>query len=369
MASNENPIPQGVRTATEWAWRTIIISAAVFGLLLILQKLLLLIIPVFVALLLTSLGNPAVNFLERKRLPRFLASLAVVISSAGLIFLLGYFVYQQITVNIGEFSAQVSTGLEKIRLWLSKGPLQLSDSQFSRLIHEAQTYVQAEPERYIEKVSEISQLLIEAVAAVFIGLFSFYFFLKDGRNIWQWLVTLLPSPSRNKMSQAGVAAWKTLAKYSQATLVVSMVNALGIMALAFIFNLPLIVPLGVIVFLTSFIPIIGILLAGSLSVIVALVAQGPLTALVMVVGVVVAHEIEVHLLQPLIMGRFVSLHPLGVILTVATGLLLAGIPGALVAVPLVAIINTVFKHLSDENQRLTLAALAKEKDSPVEGLA
>jgi predicted PurR-regulated permease PerM len=123
-------------------------------------------------------------------------------------------------------------------------------------------------------------------------------------------------------------------------------DAIGIMIAAAILNVPLVSAIGVIVFLGAFIPLVGAFLSGGVAVLVALVAQGPLVALLMLAGVVIVQQIEAHVLQPFLMGRFVSVHPLGVILAIATGAIVGGIVGALVAVPLAAALNAVVQHLA-----------------------
>ncbi|MGZ6826832.1 MAG: AI-2E family transporter, partial [Mycobacteriales bacterium] len=180
----------------------------------------------------------------------------------------------------------------------------------------------------------------------FIILFSTYFFLADGHLIWAWVVRIFPRAARSRADSSGRVAWNSLTQFVRATVLVAGTDAIGIMIAALILHVPLVSAIGVLVFLGAFVPLVGAFLSGTVAVLVALVAQGPFVALLMLGGVVIVQQIEAHVLQPFLMGRFVSVHPLGVILAIATGAIVAGIVGALVAVPLAAALNAVVQHLA-----------------------
>ncbi|MGZ8750933.1 MAG: AI-2E family transporter, partial [Pseudonocardia sp.] len=144
---------------------------------------------------------------------------------------------------------------------------------------------------------------------------------------------------------SGAVAWGQLTSYTRATILVALVDAVGITAVALVLRVPFALPIGVLVFLLSFIPIIGALLSGFVAVVLALVAHGPVTALLMLAGVLAVQQLESHILQPFLLGRAVKVHPLAVILAIAVGIVLAGIVGALIAVPLAAVANAVAGHL------------------------
>jgi putative heme transporter len=183
------------------------------------------------------------------------------------------------------------------------------------------------------------------VAGALISLFCTLFFLHDGRHIWAWVVGLLPRHSRERVHQAGRRGLVTLGGYTRTQILVALVDAVGIGLGAVVLGVPLALPLAALVFIGSFIPIVGALATGFIAILVALVAQGPADALWMLVIVLVVQQIEGHVLQPLLMGHAVSLHPVAVILAVAAGSLAAGIVGALFAVPIVAVLNTVILYL------------------------
>ena len=197
------------------------------------------------------------------------------------------------------------------------------------------------------------------VAGFFIVLFSTYFFLADGGRIWAWAVRLAPRAAREAVDSSGRVAWVSLTQFVRATVIVALVDSIGIMIVAAILGVPFVLAIGVLVFLGSFIPMVGATIAGTVAVLVALVDQGPITALLMLGGVILIQQIEGHILQPFLMGRWVSVHPLGVIVAIGCGVLVAGIAGALVAVPLAAAVNAVVQHLAN---------FSSPGDDPVEEL-
>jgi predicted PurR-regulated permease PerM len=186
----------------------------------------------------------------------------------------------------------------------------------------------------------------EVVAGFFLVLFTLFFFLRDGDHIWRFICRLLPRPARVPVARAGHYSWHTLVSYVHATVLVAFVDAVGIGIGLAVLRIPLALPLAALVFLTSFIPVVGATLSGAVAVLVALVTQGPVSALILLAIVIGVQQLEGHVLQPLIMGRAVALHPLAVILAIATGIVTAGIVGGLVAVPLLAVGNTAVRYLT-----------------------
>ena len=188
------------------------------------------------------------------------------------------------------------------------------------------------------------------LAGLFITLFATIFFTYDGRGIWSWIVGLFPDRARDRVQGSGERAWAVLTAYVRATVIIAAVDAIGIVLVAAVLGLPFLVPIGVLVFLGAFIPVVGAAISGISAVAVALVAEGPLSALVMLGGVVAVQQLEGHVLQPFLMGRLVRVHPLAIVVVIAIGGLVAGIFGALIAVPLTAIINAVASFLAGDRQ-------------------
>src|SRR3954452_19501731 len=340
-------IPYGMDLAAAWSWRVLVVGAAVYVLAHVIAMFAVVVLPLVIAVLLTALVIPLVDLLVRAGFPRGLASLLVVIGSICLAVTLLPFDGQQIAQGASDLSKQVVTGLSQIEDWLKTGPLHASEGQINSVIKSAQDAVTTSTAQIVSRLTEVTTAVGHIVAGVFIILFGTYFFLADGRRIWAWVVRIFPRASRARADSSGGIAWTSLTAFVRATVLVAFTDALGIMIVAAILHVPFVFAIGVLVFIGAFIPMIGATLSGSVAVLVALVDQGPVVALIMLGGVILVQQLEAHVLQPFLLGRLVSVHPLGVIVAIAAGVLVAGIAGALVAVPLVAALNAVVQHLND----------------------
>jgi predicted PurR-regulated permease PerM len=181
---------------------------------------------------------------------------------------------------------------------------------------------------------------------VLLTLFSTLFILIDGPNIWRWVVRLFPHRARSAVDGAGRAGWITLTNFVKVQILVAFVDAVGIGLGSFLLGVPLAIPIGVLVFLGSFVPVIGAVVTGALAVFIALVYNGPVIALILLIVVLGVQQLEGHILQPLIMGSAVKVHPLAVVLAVAGGSIVAGIAGAFFAVPVVATLNVMVNYVA-----------------------
>lgn len=339
-------VPFGYDLAAAWAWRFIVIAAAGAMILWALRFFAVVTLPLVIALFFSALLNPVVSRLERVHVPRKLAALITVIVGIAVVATLLTFVGQQVSSGIGSLSSQVVHALRDIRDWLQTGPLHLSNQQFNSFIGHAQNYVENLGKKWAGQITEVTSAVGHIVAGLFIVLFSTYFFMADGAVIWAWLVRLFPRTARVRADSSGRIAYRSLTQFVRATVLVAATDAIGIMIWAAVLGLPFIGAIGVLVFLGAFVPMIGATISGVVAVLVALVAKGPVTALVMAAGVIVVQQIEAHVLQPFLMGRLVAVHPLGIIVAIGMGILVAGIPGGVIAVPLAAALNAVVLHLA-----------------------
>lgn len=342
-------VPWGLDVTAAWAWRFLVIVFAGYLIARVVGFLSVLTVPLVVALLIAALVSPIVGLLTRIGLPRGLASIIVVVAGIGFVAALLTFAGQQVANGANELADQVAAGLGEIKDWLKNGPLHASDSQINDYIDQAQKAITEKTKNgnVLGTVTEFGTVLTHVFAGFFIILFSSYFFLADGDRIWSWVVRLAPRAARQHVDSSGRVAWISLTQFVRATVIVALTDALGIMIVASVLGVPFVLALGVLVFLGAFVPMVGATVAGTVAVLVALVDQGPVTALLMMAGVIVVQQIEGHILQPFLMGRWVSVHPLGVIIAIACGVLVAGIAGALVAVPLAAAGNAVALHLAN----------------------
>jgi predicted PurR-regulated permease PerM len=345
-------VPRGLQISAAWAWRLVALAAAAWVVLQIVARTQLVIIPVVVALLLSALLQPLAAALAKRGLPPALATAVVLVGGLVGIGLLVWLVVDQFRTGLGDLTSQVEGGIDKIRDWLVNGPLGLSQTQIDNGITSAENSLRENRSTLTSGAVGAATTAGHVLTGLLLALFATFFFLKDGPRIWSWVVRLFPADARNRADGAGRRAWLTLISYVRATLAVAFVDAVGIGLGAAILGVPLALPLAVIVFLGSFVPIIGATLSGLVAVLVALVAKGPLTALILLGVVLLVQQLEGHVLQPLLLGRAIKVHPLAVVFGIATGVLLAGIVGALIAVPIVAVINTVASYLSREDRRL-----------------
>ncbi|MEP6527867.1 MAG: AI-2E family transporter [Nocardioidaceae bacterium] len=338
-------IPHGVEVASAWSWRFLVIVLALAVILRTVMFFELLLVPVVIAVLICALVAPATDVLATG-MPRGVAAmlslLAVVAVVVGLLALVG----QQLATGFDDLAAQVSDGIGQIQDWLRNGPLNISQSDLDDAVAKAQAWITSDNANLAGRLASVGATLGHVLAGLFIVLFTTYFLLYQGEQIWAWIVRLFPRAAREQVDGAGRAAWVSLTSFVRATVVVAFVNAVGITLVALILKVPLAVPIGVLVFLGSFVPVVGATVSGSVAVLAALVAHGPLVALSMLIGVIAVQQLEAHVLQPFLLGRAVRLHPLAVILVVAAGVVAAGIVGALVAVPVAAMLNTIVKYLT-----------------------
>ena len=341
----DDGLPRGVRTAGAWAWRIILFIAAAYLLLRVIAVLRVVIIPVVVALLLAALFEPVAAWLRNRGMGRSLAAALVLIGALIVVFGGLGLIIQTFISQLGTLSTQVGEGIDEVQNWLSQGPLHLSQAQLSDALERAQKSLTTNQGALTSGALSTAATLGEVLAGFFLVLLTLFFYLRDGGKIWTFLCRLLPRGARVPTARAGHYSWHTLVSYVRATVLVAFVDAVGIGIGLAVMRVPLALPLAALVFLSSFIPVIGATLSGVVAVLVALVTQGPVTALIILAVVIAVQQLEGHVLQPLIMGRAVALHPLAVILAIATGVVVAGIVGGLVAVPLLAVLNTAIRYL------------------------
>lgn len=340
-------VPEPVRAASDWSWRLLVIALAAGALIVGLVQLKTVVVPVLVATLLASLLAPMCRWLQHRwRFPRTLAVVTTMVVALGAVTALVALAGNSIANGLPALADNAIAGFENALDWLSTGPLGLDEATITSWLDQVQDQLSANAETILTGALSLTTSAGHVAAGALIALFCLFFFLLEGRTIWTWIVRLFPRASRPKVDGAGLRGWISLGSYVRTQILVAFVDGVGIGLGAWILGVPLPIPLGVLVFVGSFIPIVGALVTGSVAVAVALVDGGPLIALLMLGVVLLVQQIEGHLLQPLLMSRALKLHPVAVLLAVATGTLVGGIVGALIAVPVVAVSNTALKYLN-----------------------
>ncbi|MDG4768258.1 AI-2E family transporter [Solwaraspora sp. WMMD406] len=346
-------VPHALRIAAAWAWRLIVIGILGWALLRVVGSVRIVIIPLLVALLLAALLAPFVGWLLRARFPRTLATAVVLIAGlAGVVGTLTMVVNEFIT-GLPDLSVKAGAGIGEIQQWLRDGPLNLSDGKIDEYIESGQNWINENTQTLTSGAVSTAGTVVEVFTGILLVLFATFFFLRDGQRIWRFIVGLFPVGARWRVDDAGRASWTTLVAYVRATVLVAFIDAVGIGIFLVLFDVPFAFALAALVFLGAFIPIVGATLSGAVAILVALVDSGWVTALIILGVVIGVQQLEGNVLQPLIMGKAVAIHPLAVVLAVTAGVVLAGIVGALVAVPLIAVLNTAVRRLARRPQLVT----------------
>jgi predicted PurR-regulated permease PerM len=342
----DEDIPYGVRIAAGWAWRIGVLLLVGGALVWLLRGVSFLIIPIMVAALLAGLLSPLTGWMRRRGAPNGLAVAITVLGFLGAIVGALALVGRQLVAGFSALWSEALAGVQQIQAWLSEGPLHLTADQIDRYIQEATAALQNNTSSILSGALTFGSTAGHFAAGLILALFVLIFFLLEGDRIWSFLVRLMPRKARRAADGAGRRGWASMVSYARVQMFVAFVDAVGIGAGAAIIGVPLALPLSVLVFIGSFIPIVGALVTGAIAVLLALVANGPVNALIMLGIVLLVQQLESHVLQPLIMGRAVALHPVAVILAVAAGSYLAGIPGALFSVPILAVANSSIRYIA-----------------------
>lgn len=343
---DRNDVPFALRVAASWSWRLGLVIVIGGVLIYLLGRVSLLVIPLMIAGLLAALLLPLKKALQRRRVPDGLAVAITLVGFFGLITAALLLVGRQLALGFGSLWGEARAGIQQMLDWLAQGPLQLTASQIDRYLQDLGDAAQNNSASILSGALSFGTTAGHVAAGSLLTVFALIFFLLDGGRIWRFVVGLAPVRARAAVDGAGRRGWTSMAGYVRVQMLVAGVDAIGIGVGAAIIGVPLALPLSVLVFLGSFIPIVGALATGSVAVLLALVANGWVNALVMLAIVLLVQQLEGHVLQPLIMGPAVALHPLAVVLAVAGGTLLAGIPGALFSVPILAVLNTSVRYIA-----------------------
>ncbi|MEV4945095.1 AI-2E family transporter [Streptomyces sp. NPDC053755] len=338
-------IPWGMRVAAEAGWRLLVLAGTLWVLMKVISSVRLVVLAFVAALLITALLQPTVARLRKAGLPRGVATAVTAVSGFVVMGLVGWFVVWQVMDNIDNLSDRVRDGIEELKRWLLDSPFHVTEQQINEIAKNLSDTIGANTEQITTAGLQGVTVVVEAITGILLAMFSTLFLLYDGKKVWNWTLRLLPAQARPGVAGAGPRAWRTLTAYVRGTVIVALIDAVFIGLGLYFLDVPMAVPLAVFIFLFAFIPLVGAVISGALACVVALVTNGVFTALMVLVVVLAVQQIEGHVLQPFILGRAVRVHPLGVVLAVAAGGLTAGIGGAVVAVPLVAVTNTAVGYL------------------------
>ena len=339
-------MPLGVHVAAAWSWRFVAIIGALAVAVLLIIQLSFLVIPLLIAVLLAVLATPLAKQLRRVGFPGWLATITTLVTLFAAVAALVWLVVEQIARDWSSLQERSIEAYEDFIDFLLQSPLQVSEAQLTDWVDSFLVDMEWNTAWILSGALSLTSSVGSVLIGVGIALFALIFFVHDGERIWRWLIGLLPGDARAPVAGASAKGWATLTKFVNVQIFVAAVDALGIGLGAFFLGLPLVIPIAVAVFLGGFVPIIGAFVTGALAAFIALVYAGPIAALIMVIIVLAVQQLESQVLQPLVMGAAVKVHPLAVVLAVSAGGFLAGIPGVLFAVPIVAYLNVFISYLA-----------------------
>ncbi|MEU6199669.1 AI-2E family transporter [Streptomyces sp. NPDC047061] len=344
-ASVSAVVVPALRIAAAYAWRLVVVGIVVYGVFVILGRFQLIAVAVFLALVITSVLRPLADLLARW-LPRPLSVAVSLVGSIclffGLLALVGNAVAQESATLADEFRG----GIHRIEVWLQRPPFRLGPGALSRLQQQIIDYIQAHRSNLASRALSGFGTLVELITGGALALFTSVFFIHSGERLWAWTSReLLPAGARSAWDRAGRAAWRTFAGYTRGIIIVAAANAVLVGIALVVLQVPLALPLTLLEFFAAFVPLVGSPVALSVATVVALAGRGPLTAAAVLVLIVVIGQLEGHVLHPLVMSWAVRLHPLVVAVSVIAGSIVAGVIGAVVAVPFISVIWAVVRAL------------------------
>ncbi|BBX47509.1 AI-2E family transporter [Mycobacterium cookii] len=354
-----------VRKAAAWSWRLLVILAALVALLWVIAKLEIIVVPLLLALMVSALLVPVVDWLDRRGAPRGGGVALVILGGFAILGGILTFVISQFVIGVPDLVNQVTRSIDTTKKWLIDGPLHLSRQQIDHAGNAAVQALQNNQEKLTSGALATATTITEIITAALLMFFTLIFFLYGGRNIWEYVTKIVPADARERVRAAGRAGYGSLIGYVRATFLVALVDAAGVGTGLAIMAVPLALPLASLVFLGAFIPLVGAVISGFLAVIVALLAKGFVYALITLGVLIGVNQLEAHILQPLVMGRAVSIHPLAIVVAISTGSVLAGIVGALLSVPTVAFFNNAFKVLLAKDPEAAVEETEEDGDASI----
>lgn len=348
--NSQHSVPPRLDYIAGIAWRLLVILGLVAIFIFIIIQLKVVVIPFLVALLVTALLYPLVKWLQKKGVKK---GIGVALSMAGMLLVVAgllFAVVQQVRSAYPELRDRVQDSYASVLTVLSSEPFNIDTSEVNNFTEDLMSFAQNNSSTLLSGLSSVGSTAGNVATGIFVALFCVIFLLLDGKNIWRWTTNLVPKISRPRVFDAGLKGWNTLINFVKSQVAVAGVDAVGIGIGALLLQVPLAIPIAVLVFLGSFIPVVGAIVTGMIAVVLALIFNGWIAALLMLGVVLLVQFIEGNILQPFLMGKAVKIHPLAIVLAVAVGTLLAGIPGALFSVPIVAVVNVMLVAILGEKK-------------------
>ena len=358
----EPAVPAGLTIAASWTWRLLLIGLGIVVVGYLLQYFSGLTVPLAVAVLLAALLTPPKAWLVRHGMNKALASALTLVVGLSLVAGVVTGIVAQVVSQGPTLVTSAQSGLIQLVAWLSEGPLKLAPEQVQGALNDLFAQLPGKLQQWSGQIVGVAAGLGSGVASFFAGiftaLFALFFFLYSGRVLWAACVRMIPARARPAVDRGGTSGWKSLMDYVRTTVIVAAVDAVGILIGALALQVPMAGAIAALTFLGAFVPIVGAFVAGVIGVLIALVTKGWVAAAILLGVVVLVQQLEGNVLQPFLMGKAVSLHPLAILLGISIGVTLGGIAGAVVAVPVLAFV----KAFGDSLAHREWLALAPAQD-------
>jgi len=341
----QSRVPSWLATGAAWSWRLLLLAIAIYLIARVLGILYIVVVPCVAALLLTALLQPLASRLRRAGLPNMAATWVTLLIAAIVLGGLALLVADRVSADYPTLLAEVKHTTAQVQSWLAGPPFHVKNTNVQKFLNNIPSYLSKHRALVEGTVVTGGKIASEFFGGLVLMLFVMFFLIKDGERIWNWLLGAMRTDTARRVDRAGHASWLVLVYYMRGTVAVAAIHALVVGVALWVMGVPLAVPLAVLVFLAAFVPLVGLLVAGAIAIVVTLATKGWVDAVVLLVILIIEDQLEAHLLQPQVVGKMIRLHPLAVILSLAVGGVLAGIPGAVVAVPIVAVITRALPEL------------------------
>jgi putative heme transporter len=346
MATKEKHlVPEPLQRVGLWSAYFLLTIAGFLALLYLIVRLKIIFIPLFVALLITTLLAPLVARLRARGWKPLLATWSVLLGALLLLSGIVALLIPQFTDQFDEMEQSATEGFDDVVQWLGEGPLRINEQELNNYLEQATERIQQNSEQITGGLVTGLTATFEFIAGILLAFVLVFFFLKDGSEIWEWIKRQASRRTRPHLDELGSRAWTTLTAYVRGTAVIALVDAVLIGAALLIVGNPLWIPLAVITFFGAFFPIVGAVVAGAIAALVTLVTNGVTPALIITGVIVLIQQVEGDVLQPVVMGKAVRLHPIVILVVLTAGGILGGIAGAFVAVPAAAVAATAGNYI------------------------
>jgi predicted PurR-regulated permease PerM len=341
----QNRVPSWLQTGAAWSWRLLLLAIAIYLIARVLGILYIVVVPCIAALLLTAVLQPLTSRLRRAGLPALAATWVTLLIAAVVVGGLVLLVANRVSADYPTVLAEAKHTTAQVQSWLAGPPFHVKNSNVQKFLNNIPSYLSKHKSLVEGTVVTGGKIATEFFGGLVLMLFVTFFLIKDGERIWNWLLGAMRTQTARRMDRAGHASWLVLVYYMRGTVAVAAIHAVVVGVALSIMGVPLALPLAVVVFVAAFVPLVGLLVAGALAILVTLATKGWVDAVILLGILIIEDQLEAHLLQPQVVGKMIRLHPLAVILSLAVGGVLAGIPGAVVAVPIVAVITRALPEL------------------------